>query len=62
MRSEVSRACCGLRFVLEALWRICLSTFWRVNEAISSSPVYTVPLSLVLVLGINIAVLLGCSK
>ena len=22
-RSEVSRACCGLRFVLEALWRIC---------------------------------------
>ena len=23
VRSEVSRACCGLRFVLEALWRIC---------------------------------------
>ena len=23
MRSEVSGACCGLRFLLEALWRIC---------------------------------------
>ena len=23
VRPEVSRACCGLRFVLEALWRIC---------------------------------------
>ena len=23
VRSEVSGACCGLRFVLEALWRIC---------------------------------------
>ena len=23
LRSEVSGACCGLRFLLEALWRIC---------------------------------------
>ena len=29
LRSEVSRACCGLRFVLEALWRICRVYIYR---------------------------------
>ena len=29
LRSEVSGACCGLRFLLEALWRICRVYIYR---------------------------------